>query len=89
MRIEKKQTGALKKNFMSCSKFVKGNAFAGEVFILEVGEEGGSVLLRQDKEVQISEVSLKKAEMQLEGKAYKRKDVTLRSRRLTNHSGLL
>lgn len=46
MRIEKKQTGALRRIFMSCSKFVKGNAFAGEVFIWEAAEEGGSILLR-------------------------------------------
>lgn len=88
MRIEKKQTGTLRKKFMSCSKFVKGNAFAGEVFIWEVGEEGGSILLRYAKEVQISELSLKKAEMQLEGKAYRKRDMTGKQR-LTNHSGLL
>lgn len=57
---------------MSCSEFVKGNAFAGEVFIWEAGEEGGSILLRQDKEGQISELSLKKAKIQLKGKAYVR-----------------
>lgn len=73
---------------MSCSGFVKGNAFAGEVVIWEVEEEGGSILLRQGKG-QISELSLKKAKMQLEGKAYKKRDMTLRSRRWTNHSGLL